>query len=77
MDSETIGFMPATEWAERIRTKQISPVEAMRALLDRIAALDPKINAFAYLAADQANGRSARGGKGADGRQGSAGCTVR
>ena len=54
MDSETIGFMPATQWAEKIRTKQFSPVEAMRALLDRITALDPKVNAFAYLAADQA-----------------------
>src|ERR1700709_1066987 len=54
MDSETIGFMPAIEWAANIRTKQISPVEAMRALLDRITALEPKINAFAYLAADQA-----------------------
>src|SRR5580692_3248611 len=54
MDSETIGFMPATVWAEKIRTKQISPVEAMRALLDRITALDPKINAFVHLAADQA-----------------------
>ena len=54
MDSETIGFLPATEWAEKIRTKQFSPVEAMRALLDRITALDPKINAFAYLAAEQA-----------------------
>src|SRR5580700_6378622 len=54
MDSETIGFMPATEWAEKIRTKQMSPVEAMRALLERITALNPKVNAFAYLAADQA-----------------------
>ena len=54
MDSETIGFMPATELAERIRTKQISPVEYMRALLDRITALEPRVNAFAYLAADQA-----------------------
>ena len=54
MDSETIGFLPATEWAEKIRTKQMSPIEAMRALLERIAALEPKVNAFAYLAADQA-----------------------
>ena len=54
MDSSTIGFMPATEWAEKIRTKQMSPVEAMRALLDRITALDPKINAFVHLAADRA-----------------------
>ena len=54
MQSETIGFMPATVWAEQIRTKQFSPVEAMRALLDRVTALEPKVNAFAYLAADQA-----------------------
>src|ERR1700735_4227259 len=54
MDSETIGFMPATEWAARIRAKEFSPVEAMRALLDRIQALEPKLNAFAYLAADHA-----------------------
>ncbi len=54
MDSETAGFVPATELAELIRTKQLSPVEYMRALLDRIAVLEPKINAFAHLAADQA-----------------------
>ena len=54
MNSETIGFMTAVELAERIRTKQISPVEYMRALLDRITTLEPKVNAFAYLAADQA-----------------------
>ncbi len=54
MDSETIGFMPAAEWAAKIRSKEISPVEAMRALLDRITALEPKVNAFAHLAADRA-----------------------
>jgi aspartyl-tRNA(Asn)/glutamyl-tRNA(Gln) amidotransferase subunit A len=54
MDSETIGFMPATEWAARIRAKEISPMEAMRALLDRIQRLDPKVNAFAYFAPEQA-----------------------
>jgi aspartyl-tRNA(Asn)/glutamyl-tRNA(Gln) amidotransferase subunit A len=54
MNSETIGFMTAVELAERIRTKQISPVEYMRGLLDRITTLEPKVNAFAYLAADQA-----------------------
>src|SRR5580704_17235701 len=54
MDSETIGFMRATEWAAKIRAKEMSPVEAMRALLDRITALEPKVNAFVHLAADQA-----------------------
>ncbi|MBN8902528.1 MAG: amidase [Rhodospirillales bacterium] len=54
MDSETIGFMPATELVELIRTKKMSPVEYMRALLDRITAVEPKVNAFAHLAADRA-----------------------
>ena len=54
MDSETIGFMPAVELAEMIRTKKISAVETMRVLLERIAALEPKVNAFAYLGAERA-----------------------
>ncbi|WP_287281434.1 amidase [Mesorhizobium sp.] len=53
MNSQTIGFMPAVELAVMIR-KKISPVEYMRALLARIAELEPKINAFAYVAADHA-----------------------
>ncbi|PVE21046.1 amidase [Microvirga sp. KLBC 81] len=54
MDSQTIGFMSAIELAELIRTKKISPVEYMRDLLSRITDLEPKLNAFAYLAADRA-----------------------
>ena len=54
MTSEDLGFLPATTLAELIRTKQLSPVEYMRALLDRIEALDPRVNAFAYLAAGKA-----------------------
>ncbi|MER8836517.1 amidase family protein [Mesorhizobium sp. M0909] len=46
--------MPAVELAELIRTKEISPVEYMRVLLARIAELEPKVNAFAYFAADRA-----------------------
>ena len=72
MDSETLGFMPATEAAELIRTKKLSPVEYMGALLERITALEPKVNAFAHLAADQA---AAAGGIGefADERVGEGG----
>jgi aspartyl-tRNA(Asn)/glutamyl-tRNA(Gln) amidotransferase subunit A len=54
MNYETIGFLPTIELAEMIRTKKLSPVEYMRALLDRITARDPKVSAFVYLAADQA-----------------------
>ena len=51
MTNEEIGYTPATQLAEMIRRKQISPTEVMRATLDRITALEPKVNAFAYLAA--------------------------
>ncbi|HET8997409.1 MAG TPA: amidase [Acetobacteraceae bacterium] len=54
MDTEALCFTPATQLAELIRTKQVSPVEYMRAVLDRIQALDPQVNAFAHLAAEQA-----------------------
>ncbi len=54
MDSETLCFTPAVEIAELIRTKQLSPVEYLQTLLARIEALEPQVNAFVYLAADQA-----------------------
>ena len=54
MTPEDLAFLPATRLTELIRTKQLSPVEYMRALLQRIDNYNPKVNAFAYLAADQA-----------------------
>ncbi len=54
MNAEDLGYLPATQLTELIRTKQISPVEYMRSLLARIEAVDPKVNAFAYLAPEQA-----------------------
>jgi aspartyl-tRNA(Asn)/glutamyl-tRNA(Gln) amidotransferase subunit A len=54
MNSEDLGFLPATQLADLIRTKRISPVEYMRDLLARIEALEPRVNALVYLAADQA-----------------------
>ena len=54
MSNEELGFTPAVTLAAMIRTKQISPVEAMRGLLARIEAAEPAVNAFAFLAAEQA-----------------------
>ena len=54
MNDEDLGFLPATELAELIRTKKISPVEYTRTLIQRIEALEPRVNAFVHLAADQA-----------------------
>ena len=54
MTQQDLGYTPATELAELIRTKRLSPVEAMTAILERIAAVNPRVNAFAHLAADRA-----------------------
>jgi aspartyl-tRNA(Asn)/glutamyl-tRNA(Gln) amidotransferase subunit A len=54
MDEETLGFMPAVTAAELIRTKQLSPAEYVQTVLQRIERLEPRVNAFVHLAADQA-----------------------
>jgi aspartyl-tRNA(Asn)/glutamyl-tRNA(Gln) amidotransferase subunit A len=54
MNTTDLCYTPATRLAEMIRTKALSPVELTQAVLDRIARLNPKINAFCTLLADQA-----------------------
>lgn len=43
-------FQDATALAELIRTNEVSPVEVMQAHLDRIAAVNPKVNAIVTVA---------------------------
>ncbi len=45
-----IVFSDATQLAALIRSRQVSPIEVMQAHLDRIAAVDPKINAIVTVA---------------------------
>lgn len=45
MTSDLI-FYDATKLAELIRTRKVSPVEVVQAYLDRIAAVNPKVNAI-------------------------------
>jgi Asp-tRNA(Asn)/Glu-tRNA(Gln) amidotransferase A subunit family amidase len=47
--SSDILDLSATAMADTIRSRQISPVELMRAHLDRIAALNPRLNAYISL----------------------------
>ncbi|PYO21141.1 MAG: amidase [Candidatus Rokuibacteriota bacterium] len=54
MSSIELGFTPATELARLIRTKALSPVEATRAVLERIERVNPVVNAFCSLTADAA-----------------------
>ncbi|MFN2489320.1 MAG: amidase [Actinomycetota bacterium] len=47
-------FMPATQLAELIRARDISPVEVVRAFLERIEALDPALNLFCFVYPEEA-----------------------
>jgi aspartyl-tRNA(Asn)/glutamyl-tRNA(Gln) amidotransferase subunit A len=52
--TDPFHYLDATTLAELIRTKQISAREVVRAHLDRISSVNPKINAVVTLAADDA-----------------------
>ena len=47
-------YIELTEIARRIHAREVSPVEATRAQLDRIDALDGRLKSYAHLMADQA-----------------------
>ena len=57
MNGTELCFTPATELAAAIRERRLSPVEIMDAVLARIEAVNPHINA--YLAVDGARAREA------------------
>jgi hypothetical protein len=50
--SSDIIYSDATKLAELIRTKAVSPVEVVQAHVDRIEAVDPKINTIVTVAGD-------------------------
>lgn len=49
MDATDLCFTPATELARLYRSKTLSPVEVAEAVLRRIEALNPRLNAFLAL----------------------------
>ena len=46
MNKQEIPFISATELAGLIKAKEVSPVEAAEAYLDRIAAADGRLNSY-------------------------------
>jgi len=53
MGTDDLCWMPAAAMAAAIRKKTLSPVEVMRALLARIERVNPTLNAFVTLTAEQ------------------------
>src|SRR5919109_4596362 len=62
-------WLSATEQAALIRSKKLSPLELVDALLARIDKLNPRINAFVLINADQAR-REAKAAERAVGKRG-------
>ena len=54
MTNTELCYTPATELVRLIRTKALSPVELMRAVLERIERLNPTLNCFCTITADAA-----------------------
>jgi aspartyl-tRNA(Asn)/glutamyl-tRNA(Gln) amidotransferase subunit A len=54
MDKADLPFLSASALGALIRTKEVSPVEATQAYLDRIAAIDGQLNSYITVCADDA-----------------------
>ena len=54
MDKADIPFLTATDLSRVIKDKEVSPVEAVEAYLERIELLNPKLHAYLTVTSDQA-----------------------
>ncbi|MGH7333462.1 MAG: amidase, partial [Candidatus Rokuibacteriota bacterium] len=63
MTNTELCYTPATDLSRMIRSKTLSPVELTRAVLDRLERLNPLLNCFCTVTADEAmaSARSAEG----------------
>ena len=54
MDKKELPFLTASQLSNLIETKEVSPVEATEAYLDRIEEVDPKLNSYITITGAQA-----------------------
>jgi len=54
MNADELCWAPATALARMVRTKDVSPVEIIDAYLERIERINPRINAYCTVVAEQA-----------------------
>ena len=54
MDRADIPYLSATELSELIKNREVSPVEAVEAYLERIDLLNDKLNAYITVCRDEA-----------------------
>jgi amidase len=51
---DSLAFLTATEQADLVRRRQVSPVELVETYLERIERIDPELNAYVTVCADEA-----------------------
>ena len=56
--ADDLAYMTATEMAARIRRRQLSPVEVVDAVIERIEERNPSLNAFVFKGYDDARQRA-------------------
>jgi amidase len=61
--TEEMAYQSAAELAAAVRSRELSPVEIVDYFLDRIAERDPSLNAFVFLAPDEARESARRAEK--------------
>ncbi|SVE48766.1 uncharacterized protein METZ01_LOCUS501620, partial [marine metagenome] len=54
MDKKELPFLTAIQLSKLIETKEVSPVEATQAYLDRIQEVDPKLHSYITITGEQA-----------------------
>ena len=54
MSRDDLCYESTTSLARRIRAKELSPVQATDAYLERIERVDPKVHRYLHVAADYA-----------------------
>ena len=54
MDKQEIPFLSATQLSDLIRSREVSPVEATEAYLDRISEIDGKLNSYITVCREEA-----------------------
>ena len=60
LNSDELCYLSAVELAERIRAKELSPVEVTAAVLERIERVNPALNAICTSMAEEARATATR-----------------
>jgi amidase len=60
MEVSNLHYLELTELAQRIRSREVSPIDVTRAQLERIASLDKALASYAVVSADEAMAQAER-----------------